>query len=359
MGGPVSLTQFFTGQHEIDRTVDPPTFGPFLSDPRCYYDPDAKRFVMTILQLPFDAQGQLLQRQVAHPDRRLEELVADHEHGRLDASSRSTRPTTARVADDGSGRTLPSHPGCPCFGDQPLLGADKYGIYITTNEFSILGPEFNGAQIYAIDKQRALGRDAQVPGDPGRADSARRRARLLAPACDVADRGELEHANNGTEYLLSALDFNATTDNRIAVWALTNTKSLDSTTPAVTLTAPAISPARRTASRRTPSRRRARSRSATSLGEQEELARDERRPHEPGRLRRRQAVERRQHGHPDVERSELADRSERDRVLHRHPLDAVRDVGRGHDREAGLRRPREQRQRPLPVDRSQRAPARA
>ena len=33
--------------------------------------------------------------------------------------------------------------------------------------------------------------------------------------------------NNGTEYLLSALDFNATTDNRIAVWALTNTKSLD------------------------------------------------------------------------------------------------------------------------------------
>ena len=47
---------------------------------------------------------------------------------------------------------MPSNPGCPCFGDQPLLGADKYGIYITTNEFSILGPEFNGAQVYAIGK---------------------------------------------------------------------------------------------------------------------------------------------------------------------------------------------------------------
>ena len=40
--------------------------------------------------------------------------------------------------------------------------------------------------------------------------------------------------------MLSALDFDATTDNRIAVWALTNTKSLDTATPAVTLTAPFI-----------------------------------------------------------------------------------------------------------------------
>src|SRR5581483_7338367 len=38
---------------------------------------------------------------------------------------------------------------------------------------------------------------------------------------------------------MSSLDFNATTDNRIAVWALTNTKSLD-TSPNVTLCAPAI-----------------------------------------------------------------------------------------------------------------------
>jgi hypothetical protein len=46
--------------------------------------------------------------------------------------------------------------------------------------------------------------------------------------------------NNGTEYLLSSLDFNATTDNRVAVWALTNTQSLDTATPSVSLTAPSI-----------------------------------------------------------------------------------------------------------------------
>ena len=237
--GPASLTEFFTGQHEIDRTVDPATFGPFLSDPKCYYDPDAKRFVMTILQLPFDAEGNFY-------------------NGRSDvliAVSNGSAPTTNRSdwkilsldttddgtpADDGSGRTLPDNPGCPCFGDQPLLGADKYGIYITTNEFSILGPEFNGAQVYAIDKQALFAgtlkyqaiQGAPIPLAEGPAYS-------LQPATSPT-AASWNPANNGTEYLLSALDFNATTDNRIAVWALTNTKSLDSTTPAVTLTAPAV-----------------------------------------------------------------------------------------------------------------------
>ena len=238
MGGPVSLTQFFTGQHEIDRTVDPPTFGPFLSDPRCYYDPDAKQFVMTILQLPFDAQGNFF----------------NGKSHILIAVSKNSTPTTSTadwrflaidgtddgtVADDGSGRTLPSHPGCPCFGDQPLLGADKYGIYITTNEFSTLGPEFNGAQIYAIDKQALMAgtlkyqaiQGAPIPLAEGPAYSLQPAASPTAASWNTA--------NNGTEYLLSALDFNATTDNRIAVWALTNTKSLDST-PAVTLTSPTI-----------------------------------------------------------------------------------------------------------------------
>ena len=237
--GVVSLTQFFTGQHEIDRTVDPPTFGPFLSDPRCYYDPDAKRFVMTILELPFTPDGNFF----------------NGKSHILIAVSKGSAPTTATSdwyflaidgTDDGNrgrrrlGHTLPSHPGCPCFGDQPLLGADKYGIYITTNEFSTLGDEFNGAQIYAIDKTALFGgtlkyqafHGAPIPLAEGPAYS-------LQPATSPT-AASWNTQNNGTEYMLSALDFNATTDNRIAVWALTNTKSLDDPTPAVTLASPAI-----------------------------------------------------------------------------------------------------------------------
>jgi hypothetical protein len=44
-----------------------------------------------------------------------------------------------------------------------------------------------------------------------------------------------ENGNNGTEYFMSALDFAAGLDNRIALWALTGTNTLSSPTPAVVL----------------------------------------------------------------------------------------------------------------------------
>jgi hypothetical protein len=239
LSGPTSLTEFYTGQHEIDRTVDPPTFGPFLTDPKCYYDPSAKRFVMTILEVPFTPEGEFF-------NGRSDVLIAVSKN-----SSPTTSPSTWNFfalnvtddggpANDGSGNVMPNHPGCPCIGDQPLLGADKYGIYITTNEFSTLGPEFNGAQIYAISKSALFSgslkyqafHGAPIPLAEGPAYS-------LQPATSPTT-GSWSTANNGTEYMLSALDFNATTDNRIAVWALTNTKSLNDPTPAVTLTNPFI-----------------------------------------------------------------------------------------------------------------------
>jgi hypothetical protein len=235
--GPTSLTEFFTGEHEIDRTANPPTFGPFLSDPKCYYDPAAKRFVMTILQLPFTPDGEFI-------NGRSNVLIAVSNGS---APSTSTADWTffalnttddGSAADDGSGNTMPSHPGCPCFGDQPLLGADRYGIYITTNEFSILGPEFNGAQLYAISKSALFSgslkyqafHGAPIPLAEGLAYSVQP---ATSPTAD-----SWNPANDGTEFFLSALDFDATTDNRIAVWAMTNTSSLDDATPDVTLTAP-------------------------------------------------------------------------------------------------------------------------
>ena len=48
------------------------------------------------------------------------------------------------------------HAGCPCFGDQPLIGTDAYGFYVTTNEFPIVGNGFNGAQVYAMSKSKLM-----------------------------------------------------------------------------------------------------------------------------------------------------------------------------------------------------------
>jgi len=241
VSGPTSLTVFYTGKHEIDRSQSPPTFGPFLSDPRCYFDPDIGRFVMTILQIPFSSSGSF-------------------QNGRsnlLIAVSKGSTPTTNRndwwrfkinttdaggPSNDGSGNTMPSQPGCPCFGDQPLLGADNYGIYVTTNEFSILGPEFNGAQIYAISKNDLFAGRLKYQAFHGTPiPLAEGAAYSLQPATSPS-ANSWNTQNGGTEYLMSALDFSATTDNRIAVWALTNTSSLRTNNPAVVLTDPFIVP---------------------------------------------------------------------------------------------------------------------
>src|SRR5205823_3773453 len=47
--------------------------------------------------------------------------------------------------------------------------------------------------------------------------------------------GAFEPASRGTEYFLSSLEFTGGLDNRIAVWALTNTSSLNSAAPALSL----------------------------------------------------------------------------------------------------------------------------
>ncbi len=237
--GPTSLTVFYTGKHEIDRTVEPNQFGPFLTDPRCYYDPELKRFFMTILELPFSDAGNFFN---------------GHSFVHIAISKTSTPSTNpadwmfvkvdttddGSVAQDGSGQTMPSQQGCPCFGDQPLMGADKYSLVITTNEFSTLGDSFNGAQVYAIDKKGLVSGKLKYQAFHGQPiPLAEGPAYSLQPATSPTDAG-WNTANDGTEYMLSALDFNATTDHRIAVWALTNTKSLTTSKPAVRLLAPAV-----------------------------------------------------------------------------------------------------------------------
>src|SRR6266571_2255711 len=114
-------------------------FKQFTSDPRCFYDKTTNTWFAVILFISSNSKV-----------------------GRIDLSVNPygdpTRPwTTYRI-----NTTDPGNPGCPCFGDQPLLGIDQDNIYVSTNEFSILGPQFNGAQIYAISKSELVGLSSQV-----------------------------------------------------------------------------------------------------------------------------------------------------------------------------------------------------
>jgi hypothetical protein len=215
----VALNEFFKLAPAINRTTG--VFGPFTSDPKAYFDVDAQRWFVTLLEIDQDpATGAFLPHSVV-----------------LLAVSQTATPTggwNLFSIDVTNVTGTPDHVGCPCFGDQPLIGADKYGFYVTTNEFPLFQSGFNGAQVYAMSKAKlAAGTTPTVVAISG-LPLAEGPAYTLQPAI-TAQGGSHAAANNGTEYFLSALDFNGTLDNRIAVWALTNTKSLDDATPSVAL----------------------------------------------------------------------------------------------------------------------------
>jgi hypothetical protein len=173
----------------------------FTSDPRCQYDASTHTWFATILF-----------------------INADSTQSRVDlavnTSGDPTTPWTTYQIDttDIGGKTGPKHPGCPCLGDQPTLGIDPLNVYITTNEFSLLGPQFNGAQVYAIAKSQlvAAGPTA-TPAHFVHFDKL-----SIGGAVAASIQPALTTGNTPAEYFLNSLDPNGTFDQRIGVWAMTN-----------------------------------------------------------------------------------------------------------------------------------------
>ncbi|HWD00830.1 MAG TPA: hypothetical protein VG456_28935 [Candidatus Sulfopaludibacter sp.] len=225
VAGPVDLNSFYGLPPAIIR-APVPQYGPFLSDPRIYYDAATGRWFMTVLEIDTNpATGDLLGHSSV-----------------LIAVSQTNSPTNfwnVYSLDTTNNTGGPAHAECPCFGDQPLIGADQYGFYITTNEFSIAGSAFNGAQVYAVSKaQLEAGTASSVSYFPS-LPLAEGQAYSVQPATTPGG-GSFASANGGTEYFMSALDFFNTLDNRVAVWAMTNTSSLDTATPNPSLTVTVI-----------------------------------------------------------------------------------------------------------------------
>jgi hypothetical protein len=234
LAAPQSFAPFFdNGRAEVVRHPDgSATFGDFFSDPKCYYDPALNRFFMTELHLGQDpSTGDFTGTSF--------EDIAVSKTSTPGTSSNDWFIYHLNVANDGTSGTV-SHPGCPCFGDQPLIGADANGFYVTTNEFSIAGSQFNGAQIYAFDKAALASGTMKVQRiENSSLPLAEGVAYSVQPATSPTS-AEWSNAANGTEFFLSALEFTGGFDNRIAVWALTNTHSLTTNTPDVHLTSRVI-----------------------------------------------------------------------------------------------------------------------
>jgi hypothetical protein len=234
--GPVDLNTFYGYPAAINRTKTPPTFGPSITDPICYFDPDTQRFFHVVLTL--DRASPAAQ------------TLGGRNH--LDvAVSNTANPLGSwtvfklPVQNDGTQGT-PDH-GCflrrltghgPCLGDYPHIGADANAIFLTTNEFSLFGSGFFGSQIYALSKRQLAAGAANVnvalfnTGDDAVSPLF---GFTVWPATSPA--GNYNTDNRGTEFLLSsdAVFFDSNTSNELAVWSVTNTSSMDSASPAPVL----------------------------------------------------------------------------------------------------------------------------
>ncbi len=222
--GVIDLNTFYGYPAAIDRSTG--VSGPFLTDPTCLYDPTTKSFFLVVLTLDTNpTTGDFT------GVNRLDIAVAK------DPTATWTL-YSVDVTDDGSSGT-PVHPNCPCIGDYPHIGVDARGFYITTNEYSFFGPEYNSAQLYAFSKRALAKSDPDVivtQFDTTGADAGRN-GFTIWPA-QSPSTGDYSDAASGTEFFLSsnaAEEATGTKDyvsDSIVVWSLVNTRSLDSAAPA-------------------------------------------------------------------------------------------------------------------------------
>ena len=236
----VDLNSFYSYAPAINRTTG--VRGQFVTDPSCLYDAQTQRFFVVVLTLEVVPTSGAF-------------TTVNH----LDiAVSQTSNPTggwniyRTDVTNDGT-NTGGANPG-PFLGDYPHIGADANGFYITTNAYPWCCNGFSGAQIYAYSKaQLAAGATSvtmqhidtsgmvNAPSDAGSTQPGF----TLWPS-QSPGTSQFQLANNGTEYFLSSnaadeaqkpVSGNAgtRTSNQLIVWTLTNTASLNTASPAVSL----------------------------------------------------------------------------------------------------------------------------
>ncbi|MGE5735310.1 MAG: hypothetical protein ACM34E_09500 [Acidobacteriota bacterium] len=232
----IDLNSFYGYAPAINRSTG--IRGQFVTDPSCLYDQQTQRwFVVSLTLEVVPTTGAFTH--VNHLDL---------------AVSQTSNPTSGwniyriDVTNDGS----PGNTGgpCPCLGDYPHIGADANGFYITTNAYPWGPGDFDGAQIYALPKAQLASGAASVTlvhFDTTGAVNAKSPVAQTEPGFTVwpaqsPGTNSFDLSAGGTEYFLSsnageeaAGDAFTGTSTDLVVWTLTNTSSLNTASPALSL----------------------------------------------------------------------------------------------------------------------------
>lgn len=235
----VDLNSFYGYAPAINRSTG--VRAQFVTDPSCLYDAATQRFFLVVLTLESLPSGALTH--VNHLDI---------------AVSQTANPAGAwniyRVDVTNDGTNAGGVNPCPCLGDYPHIGADANGFYVTTNAYPWNTNGFDGAQIYAFSKAQlaagatsvnmvhldTFGRVA-APSDAGSTQPG-----FTVWPAQSPGTGSFEAGAGGTEYFLSSNAADEAThpvagtgggyvSNQLVVWSLTNTSSLNSATPTLSL----------------------------------------------------------------------------------------------------------------------------
>jgi len=254
---PQDLNLFLGYPFSINRSTA--VLGPFVTDPSCIYDAATGHWILDVLTL--DTFPQIASDGTEH--------FTGTNH--LDIAVSNTSDPTGTwsiyhipVQDDGTQGT-PDHHCSPastpdttdepptnptaCLGDYPHLGTDANGVYLTTNEYSLFGNEFHGAQVYAISKAQltSLAPSLTVTQfDTHGMDTFGFGLNGFTLWPSQTPGGGGDPSANGTEYFLSsnaAAEAHDTGDGKstaqpstqLLTWAITNTGSLNTGTPDLTL----------------------------------------------------------------------------------------------------------------------------
>jgi len=210
--GIASLNEFFGLAPEVDQdSSGNPVYGPYVTDPKVLYDADLGRWIISMTEIDQDpVTGEFLESTALYlAVSQTTDAMGSYYIYSLDTS------------DIG-------------LSDQPLIGTDAYGLFISVNSFLFPDLEFNGGIVYATSKS---GLASGSPGPIVVFDSlvqAEGPGYSIQPA-SIPPGGAFATANDGTEYFLSALDFDATLDHRIAAWAVTGTSSLNTAHPQLSI----------------------------------------------------------------------------------------------------------------------------
>jgi hypothetical protein len=227
----ISLAQFFGNPPEFVRPDGPFSITHF--DPSCRFDLSTGRWYVSAEYLDLDTE------------------TGDYTGtgGFYLAVSTSNDPLGSwniwdtRTTNNGTEGT-PDHQCSSgfCYGDYPQLGYDANGVYVTTNEFDFFNGEFHGAQLYAFSKADLVSGDSDPVSqtfENVHSNAVNDVAYTLQPV--ISRPADFVTADGGTEYFGMThspfVDGNATA---ISLWRLTNTSSLSTSSPDLSLTERAV-----------------------------------------------------------------------------------------------------------------------